>query len=58
MSGWSRRTRSPTNDLYGHDVRVEFAGFLRPQVKFDSADALKDELTRNVQETRELTSAR
>ena len=31
-------------DLYGHDVRVEFAGFLRPQVKFDSADALKDEL--------------
>ena len=45
-------------DLYGHDVRVEFAGFLRPQVKFDSADALKDELTRNVQETRELTSAR
>ena len=60
MSGWSRRTRSPTNGWTcdGHDVRVEFGGFLRPQVKFDSADALKDELTRNVQETRELTSAR
>ena len=29
-----------TQDLYGHQARVEFAGFLRPQIKFDSADDL------------------
>ena len=43
-------------DLYGHRVRVEFAGFLRPQVRFDGVDALKDELARNVEETRRLTA--
>ena len=31
-------------DLYGHRVRVEFAGFLRPQMRFDSADALVAQL--------------
>ena len=39
-------------ELYGHTVRVEFAGFLRPQVKFGSADELVAELKRNVQTTR------
>ena len=29
-------------------VRVEFVGFLRPQIKFDSAQDLIDELKRNV----------
>ena len=43
-------------DLYGHRVRVEFAGFLRPQVRFDGVDALRDELARNVEETRRLTA--
>ena len=43
-------------ELYGHIVRVEFAGFLRPQVKFGSADELVAELKRNVQTTREITS--
>ncbi|MBW3078640.1 bifunctional riboflavin kinase/FMN adenylyltransferase [Bifidobacterium simiiventris] len=43
-------------ELYGHRVRVEFAGFLRPQVKFDSADALVAELGRNVEETKHLTA--
>lgn len=43
-------------ELYGHTVRVEFAGFLRPQVKFGSADELIAELKRNVQTTREITS--
>lgn len=41
-------------DLYGHRVRVEFAGFLRPQIRFDSADALVDELTRNVEQTKRI----
>ncbi|MBT1170848.1 riboflavin kinase [Bifidobacterium sp. SO4] len=42
-------------DLYGHKVRVEFAGFLRPQVKFDGPDQLVDELRRNVEETKRIT---
>ncbi|MBT1181551.1 bifunctional riboflavin kinase/FMN adenylyltransferase [Bifidobacterium sp. CP2] len=43
-------------ELYGHKVRVEFAGFLRPQVRFDGADALAAELRRNVEETKHLTA--
>lgn len=43
-------------ELYGHRVRVEFAGFLRPQVRFDGVDALKAELARNVEETKRLTA--
>ncbi|NMM96709.1 bifunctional riboflavin kinase/FMN adenylyltransferase [Bifidobacterium sp. DSM 109960] len=43
-------------DLYGHTVRVEFAGFLRPQVKFDGADELVAELKRNVETTRQITA--
>ena len=41
-------------ELYGHTVRVEFAGFLRPQVRFDGVDELTAELKRNVEETRRL----
>ena len=43
-------------DLYGHRVRVEFVGFLRPQVRFDGPDALVAELGRNVEETKRLTA--
>lgn len=43
-------------DLYGHHVRVEFVGYLRPQINFSSADELADELTRNVEETKQLTA--
>ncbi|MBW3094974.1 bifunctional riboflavin kinase/FMN adenylyltransferase [Bifidobacterium sp. 64T4] len=42
-------------ELYGHTVRVEFAGFLRPQVKFDGVDELTAELRRNVEETKRIT---
>lgn len=34
-------------ELYGHRVRVEFCGFLRPQEKFTSVDALQAALTDN-----------
>lgn len=43
-------------DLYDHQVRVEFAGFIRPQIKFESADELTDELGCNVEETKRLTA--
>ena len=41
---------------HGHQVRVEFAGFLRPQIRFASADDLAAELRRNVEETKRLTA--
>lgn len=40
-------------DLYGHRVRIEFTGFLRPQIKFDSVDALKAELAANAKQAEE-----
>ncbi len=43
-------------ELYGHTVRVEFAGFLRPQIRFDGPDELVAELKRNVEETKRLTA--
>lgn len=43
-------------ELYGHTVRVEFAGFLRPQIRFDGSDELVAELKRNVEETKRLTA--
>ena len=43
-------------DLYGHTVRVEFAGYLRPQIRFAGADELVAELKRNVEETMRLTA--
>ncbi|MFR0588707.1 bifunctional riboflavin kinase/FMN adenylyltransferase [Bifidobacterium apri] len=42
-------------DLYGHRVRIEFTGFLRPQIKFDSVDALKAELAANAKQAEEAT---
>ena len=41
-------------DLYGHHVRVEFLTYLRPQVHFDSAQTLVDELRCNVEQTRRI----
>jgi riboflavin kinase/FMN adenylyltransferase len=43
-------------DLYGHLLRVEFAGFLRPQIKFDGIDELKAALAADVEHTLELTT--
>ncbi|EFA22749.1 bifunctional riboflavin kinase/FMN adenylyltransferase [Bifidobacterium gallicum] len=44
-------------DLYGHRVRVEFVQFLRPQIKFESSDALKAELERNAEQAWEICQA-
>ncbi len=43
-------------ELYGHTVRIEFAGFVRPQIRFDGPDELVAELKRNVEETKRLTA--
>ena len=40
-------------DLYGLRVRVEYLRFLRPERRFDSLDALKTQLNRDLEATRE-----
>ena len=41
-----------SGDLYGRAITLEFHYFLRPEQKFDSLDALKDEIHRDAEETR------
>lgn len=43
-------------DLCDPPGTCEFVGFLRPQIKFDSAQDLIDELKRNVEETKRITA--
>lgn len=43
-------------DLYGHRVRVEFAGFLHPMIRYDGVDQLIDALNSYVDQTRRLTA--
>ena len=40
-------------DLYGHQVRMEFYKYLRPERKFASLEELSREIARNAQRTRE-----
>ncbi|MGI5962991.1 MAG: riboflavin biosynthesis protein RibF [Lawsonibacter sp.] len=40
-------------DLYGHEVRMEFFRYLRPEQKFPTLQALSDEIRRNTQQTRD-----
>ena len=40
-------------DLYGKEIRLEFYRFLRPEKKFPDLQALKAEILRNADETRE-----
>lgn len=42
-----------TGDLYDREITLEFFYFIRPERKFDSLDALKEEIHRNARETRE-----
>lgn len=39
-------------DLYGHEVRMEFFHYLRPEQKFDSMQALSDAIAHNAEQTR------
>lgn len=40
-------------DLYGQEVRLEFHRYLRPERKFESLEALRAEVMRNAQQTRD-----
>ena len=44
-------------DLYGRELRVEFFHFLRPEQRFDSLEELRDEVLRNVRQTKEYFAA-
>ena len=39
-------------DLYGQDIRLEFCKRLRGEVKFDSLEALREEIQKNIRQTR------
>ena len=43
-------------DLYGEHVAVDFAVRIRDTLKFDSVDALIEEMHRDVAQAREITS--
>lgn len=45
-------------DLYGQTVRVEFHQHIRDEVRFDSLDALKAQITADAQTTRRFFAAR
>ena len=40
-------------DLYGHEIRMEFYKYLRPEQKFVSMQALADEIRHNAQQTQD-----
>ena len=40
-------------DLYGHEIRMEFYKYLRPEQKFASMEALAAEIRHNAQQTRD-----
>ena len=41
-------------DLYGQTVRVEFLQHLRDEVRFDSLDALRSQILKDAEETRQI----
>jgi riboflavin kinase / FMN adenylyltransferase len=44
-------------DIYGEDVEVRFLQYLRPERKFDSLEALTQQIDLDVQQARELSAA-
>lgn len=46
-----------SGDLYGQEIEVAFHHFLRPEAKFDSLDALLEQMERDCDEARKLLSA-
>lgn len=47
-----------SGDLYGQKIRMEFYSFIRPEKKFPSLEALRSEVMRNAQQTRDYFAAK
>jgi riboflavin kinase/FMN adenylyltransferase len=47
-----------SRDIYGQDLEIRFVRYLRPEKKFDSIDALKDQISADVRQARALCTAR
>ena len=45
-------------DLYGQEIALDFYAYLRPERKFGSVEALRDEIIKNAGQTRDFFSAR
>ena len=45
-------------DLYGREVGLEFAGWLRPEARFDTVEALREQIRRDVADARDALSPR
>jgi riboflavin kinase/FMN adenylyltransferase len=43
-----------SRDIYGQDLEIRFVRYLRPEKKFDSIDALKDQISADVRQARTL----
>ena len=41
-----------TGDLYGREITLEFCRFLRPEMKYPSLEALRDQIQQSAEETR------
>ena len=44
-------------DLYGRDMSVEFIGFVRPDRKFWSAEALRSQMVQDCEEAKRMLGA-
>ena len=45
-------------DIYGEDLEVSFHQFIRPEKKFPSLEALRDQITRDAQEAKKILEVR
>lgn len=43
-------------DLYGHELRLYFLHFLRPEQKFETIEQLKEQIGRDVEKTRQIAA--
>ena len=41
-------------ELYGRELTLEFHAFIRPEQKFESLDAMREEIFRNARQARAL----